>query len=59
MKLWSIKSKTNPSCRDGLLDLFCAMKRKHGKAKHWPVNTEIFTGEGDKFWKHVRDMGWT
>ena len=35
------------------------MKRKHGKAKHWPVDAEIFTGEGDKFWKHVMDKGWT
>ena len=46
MKLWSIKSKTNASCRNGFLDLFCAMKRKHGKAKQWPVDAEIFTGEG-------------
>ena len=39
--------------------MFCAMKRKHGKAKQWPVNAEIFIGEGEKFWKHVRDRGWT
>ena len=39
--------------------MFCAMKRKHGKAKHWPVDAEIFAGEVEKFWKRGRDMGWT
>ena len=59
MKLWSIKSKTNPSCQDGLIDVFSAMERQHGKAKHWPVDAEIFFWrQGTKFWKHVGDMGW-
>ena len=59
MKLWSIKSTTNASCRDGVLDLFCAMERKHGKAQNWPVDAELLTGEGENFWKQVRDKDWT
>ena len=52
-------SAEEEEAEDEVSDLFSAIKRKYGLAKHSPIDAEIFTGEGDKFWKHVKDRGWT
>ena len=56
--LWSIKSQTNPTCRE-VRDMFTRMWKKHGPAKDWPSDARIFDSEGPKFRKHISKRGWT
>ena len=55
---WSIKSQTNPTCRE-VRDMFTRMWKKHGPAKDWPSDARIFDSEGPKFRKHISKRGWT
>ena len=36
-----------------------SMWRKHGSARNWPFDAQIFDGEGIKFRKFVSKRGWT
>ena len=57
--LWSFKSTHRATCREDLMGLFSSMWRRHGSAKHWPLDAKIFDGEGIKFRKHISNRGWT
>ena len=55
---WSIKSNTNKTNRDELVEMIIEMIIAHGGAKSWPVGSDIFDGESHIVMDHIRAKGW-
>ena len=55
---WSIHPHINRIKRDELIEMVIDLMTDHGRAKSWPITSDLFGGESSTVMQHIRAKGW-